>query len=149
MVVIIIRPKGSVKDPSNPDATMTRSGRNACSAGTTARSIAATYAPFPEPAGSGMFSTLFGAVLPPRSSWVPDPNGYRLSWCSETVSVSGSSQKIAWVPFPWCTSQSTTATRPRPRLARAQRMAMAMFASMQKPIPSAGRAWCPGGRTSA
>ena len=28
-------------------------------------------------------------------------------WWVETYSTSGSSQKIAWVPLPWCTSQST------------------------------------------
>ena len=36
--------------------------------------------------------------------------------CSETVTTSPRSQKQAWVPFPWWTSQSTTATRPIPRL---------------------------------
>jgi hypothetical protein len=53
------------------------------------------------------------------------------------------------VPFPWWTSQSTIATLSIPSSACAWRAAIATLSKMQKPIAAAGRAWCPGGRTSA
>ncbi len=53
---------------------------------------------------------------------------------------------MAWVPLPWWTSQSTMSTR-SPRAASAA-AATAMLLSRQKPIGSAARAWCPGGRAA-
>ena len=49
----IIRPSGSIALGSKPDATITSSGRKRSSAGTTTCSNVATYAPSPEPGGSG------------------------------------------------------------------------------------------------
>ncbi len=57
-------------------------------------------------------------------------------WCSETYSTSGSSQKIASVPLPWCTSQSRIATRSTPR-ARAWAAATATWLKRQNPMARA------------
>ena len=44
----------------------------------------------------------------------------------EIVTTSGRVEKHSWVPLPWCTSQSTTATRsmPRRRASSAHRAAL-------------------------
>src|SRR6185437_13468584 len=47
-----------------------------------------------------------GAVAVDR----PEP-GYSGHWWVDTNRTSGRSQKAAWVPLPWWTSQSTTSTR--------------------------------------
>ena len=63
-------------------------------------------------------------------------------------STSGESWKIALVPLPWCTSQSTTSTRSAPSESRACRAAIATLANRQKPIARARSAWWPGGRSA-
>ena len=53
--------------------------------------------------------------------------------CSRTA-PRGESWKIALVPLPWCTSQSSTSTRSAPSASSACRAAIATFANRQKPI---------------
>ncbi len=65
-----------------------------------------------------------------------------------TNSTSRESWKIAFVPLPWCTSQSSTSTRSAPSESSAWRAATATFANRQKPIALAHSAWCPGGRSA-
>src|ERR671914_65267 len=54
--------------------------------------------------------------------------------------------KIALVPLPWCTSQSSTKTRSAPSESSACRAATDTLANRQKPIARERSAWCPGGR---
>ena len=61
-------------------------------------------------------------------------------------STSGELWKIAWVPLPWCTSQSSTSTRSAPSESSAWRAATATFENRQKPIARSASAWWPGGR---
>ncbi len=84
---------------------MTRSGSKARTAGSTISTNAVRYSTSPEPAASGTLTTPSAFEPGPP---VPGQNGH---WWSETVSTLGSSRKSASVPFPWCTSKSTTATR--------------------------------------
>ena len=53
------------------------------------------------------------------------------------------------MPLPWWTSKSTIATRSSASRRWAARAAIATLLKMQNPIARPGRAWCPGGRTSA
>ena len=64
-------------------------------------------------------------------------------------STSRDSWKIALVPLPWCTSQSSTSTRSAPSASSAWRAATATFENRQKPIARARSAWWPGGRSAA
>ena len=50
----------------------------------------------------------------------------------------------AWVPLPWCTSQSRISTRAAPSV-RAASAATAALLMKQNPIIRSGSAWCPGG----
>ena len=68
-----MRPSGSNALASSPDATKTRSGAKRSSAGTTTCSIAARYAPIPEPAGSGMLTVAPRPGPSPTSSTVAPP----------------------------------------------------------------------------
>ena len=61
-------------------------------------------------------------------------------------STSGEEWKIASVPFPWCTSQSSTSTRSAPSESSAYRAATATLEKRQKPIARSASAWWPGGR---
>ena len=61
-------------------------------------------------------------------------------------STTGEERKTAFVPVPWCTSQSSTSTRSAPSASSAWRAAIATFANRQKPMAVAVSAWCPGGR---
>jgi hypothetical protein len=47
---------------------------------------------------------------------------------------------MAFVPLPWCTSQSKISTRSIPCASIARRAATAMLLKMQKPIARAGSA---------
>ena len=74
---------------------------------------------------------------------MPGQNGH---WWMLTNSTSRESWKSAFVPLPWCTSQSTTITRSAPSASSACRAATATFANRQNPIAVARSAWWPGGR---
>ena len=70
------------------------------------------------PASRGMLTVAPSPSAPPRSEAAPVPGkNPQPYWCSDTYSTSGSSQKMASVPLPWCTSQSSTTTRSTPRRA--------------------------------
>ena len=67
---------------------------------------------------------------------MPGQNG---NWWMLTKSTSRERWKIAFVPLPWCTSQSTIITRSAPSASRACRAAIATLANRQKPIAVAAR----------
>ncbi len=85
-----MRASGSKPAASRPEATITRSGAKRAIAGTTTRSIAARYAPQPEPAGSGMLTAVPTPSPSPFSVTWPESGGSQSSWCSEIVSTDGS-----------------------------------------------------------
>ena len=63
-------------------------------------------------------------------------------------STSREEWKTAFVPLPWCTSQSSTSTRSTPSESSAWRAAIDTVAKRQKPIARAGSQWWPGGRSA-
>ena len=56
-------------------------------------------------------------------------------------STSREAWKIALVPLPWCTSQSSISTRSAPSESSAWRAATETFAKRQKPIARAASQW--------
>ena len=69
---------------------MISSGPKLRSAGATTFSNAATYAPTPEPAGSGTLMLKPWPAPEPASVIAPEPGGKLLSWWIEIVSTFGS-----------------------------------------------------------
>ena len=72
----------------------------------------------------------------PVSSGLPVP-GYHGCWCVSKKRTEPSLQKIAWVPLPWCTSQSAMSTRSAPNARAAWRAPIARLLKTQKPMPRA------------
>ena len=61
---------------------------------------------------------------------------------AEKYKTFGSSSNMCWIPFPWCTSQSTMRTRvPAPPSLFALAAATATLLKMQKPMLEHGSAW--------
>eukprot|EP00982_Pelagococcus_subviridis_P010646 31018-Pelagococcus_subviridis.AAC.4 len=123
------------------------SGLNRNAAGATISSNAASAAASPDPGGSGMFIDAPAPSPSPTSESFPVP-GYDPSSCVDTNNTSGSSRKMSFVPFPWCTSKSNINTRWSPCALCACRAAAETVPKRQKPIAARGVAWCPGGRHS-
>ena len=81
-------PSGSAACASKPADTITRSGRQARTSGSTTRSIASAYSASPQPAGSGTFTVYPRPAPAPVSPAAPDVHGYHGYWCSDTYSTS-------------------------------------------------------------
>ena len=81
-------PSGSAACASKPADTITRSGRQTRTSGSTTSSIASAYSASPQPAGSGTL-TVYPCPAPlPVSPAAPLIHGYHGYWCRETYSTS-------------------------------------------------------------
>ena len=95
--------------------------------------------PSPDPGGTGRLTRESLPAPDPTSASGPVP-GYSGDWWIETNRTRGSARKIAFVPLPWWTSQSTIITRSSPRSSSARRAATATLLNRQKPIARSGSA---------
>ena len=125
-----------------------RSGSNSRAAGSTTCSTSPQNTSSPAPAGTGRLSE--------KPAPGAGPHVLERRRCRDRTATGGCSRrapratpwKIAFVPLPWCTSQSSTSTRSAPSESSAWRAATATFENRQKPIARSGSAWWPGGRSA-
>ncbi len=134
-------PTGSRLWASNPAEMMIRSGAKASTFGIRL-SKALRHTSREAPSGDTAL-----AMLPEVGSdgW-PVPGHMGHCWM-EARNRPSTPSNAAWVPLPWWTSKSTTATFDSPA-AWAAWAAIATLEKMQKPMGRPGSAWWPGGRTA-
>ncbi len=134
--VIVHDASGSAAWASNPADTSTSCGSQRRISGAATCSTSDTQTASPDPPGTGRLTVNPSPGPTPVKPAAPVPGYSGHSWI-ETNSTRGSSAKIASVPFPWCTSQSSTSTRSAPYAARAWRAATATLPKKQNPIACA------------
>ena len=87
-------------------------------------------------------------VADARSRWIAGAGPARRLVDRGEEQASGRPRRSSWVPLPWWTSKSTTATRVEARGLRARARRWRRWSRGRSPSGAPGPAWWPGGRTA-